>query len=100
SVFEEAARRPRAAIEIPCLRLSGCGFGRQVHVAELLISTHCTPDAACAHMLPGAVRPRVVAEFAGARDYVERPPQRARAHVERADISRERDRKSTRLNSS
>src|SRR5437016_10995814 len=64
-----------------------------VNDTALFVDREFAPDIRSADALPGILRPRIIPEFAGARNGVEGPHQ-----LPCYDI--ERDRKSTRLNSS
>ena len=52
-----------------------------------LVERHPRPAVGAAAVLPGVLRPGVVAELAGMRDGVKRPAQGAGAHVVRADVA-------------
>ena len=69
-----------AAVEVGRRRLN-----RQIHEAEFLVGGDLGPHARVAVHGPRVVFPRVVAEFTGPRNRVERPEQLAGARVEGAD---------------
>ena len=77
---EEVVAGPEAAVEIGARRLD-----RQVREAELFVGGNLIPDTGVAGDRPRFVQPRVVAEFAGTRNRVERPQPLSGAHVEPAD---------------
>src|SRR5262245_7223233 len=78
TVGEEIVAGPMAAVEI-----RGRRFNRQVHEAELFVNGHLIPDAYVAIEGPGVFLPRVVPEFPGPWNRVERPDLSTAADVER-----------------
>src|SRR5262249_43269955 len=76
---EEVVAGTMAAVEIGRRR-----FDRQIHQAEIFIDGDLRPHAGVPVYRPRLVLPRVVPEFAGARDRVERAHLLAGLHVERA----------------
>ena len=77
---EEVVAGTMAAVEI-----GGGRLDRQVRETELFVDRNLIPDADVAVDRPRIVQPRVVAEFAGPRNRVERPQPLAGAHVEGLD---------------
>ncbi len=63
-------------------------FPGNVSDAALLIDRHLIPVVNAAHRFPGVRRPGVVAEFAGMRNYVERPHELARDERPRRECRR------------
>ena len=62
--------------------------GRHIDEAPRLVERHPGPAVGAAAVLPGALRPRGVPEFARMRNGVEGPAQRARPHVVGANVTR------------
>ena len=83
ALAEETVARLVAAPEVV-----GCALDGEIDHAQLGIGRHHRPDGCCAKVLPAVILPRVVAEFAGARNRVEGPQALAGADVEAAHIAR------------
>src|SRR5207244_7587507 len=80
---EKAITGPMAAIQIIGRRLD-----RQVHVPEILVRGHRTPDTRLSRVAPGFVLPGVVTELARPWDGVEDPDALAAPRVKAAHMAR------------
>ena len=65
------------ALAIRAIKIVASGTQREVSDAALLVDGHLIPVVNAAHRFPGIRRPRVVSEFTGMRDHMERPHQLA-----------------------
>ena len=72
---------------VPVVRGSPEG---QIGEAQLFVDAHQGPDVGVAGVLPRALFPGLVTDFARLRHRVERPQLLAGAHVEAADVTRRR----------
>ena len=64
--------------------------GGRVDNSACLVDGELAPDIRSAHAIAGILRPRVIPEFTGARNGMERPGEISRANIKCADIARRR----------
>ena len=84
---DEAVREQVVADSIAAVEIRRGRTGRHEDDAGRFVERHARPAVRAAVIGPGVLRPRAVAGFAGMRNRVERPPQRARPRIVGADVA-------------
>ena len=84
---EQAVAEQVRADAVGAVEIVGRRAGREVGDAALLVDGDLAPGVGAADVLPGVLRPGVVAELARMRNGVERPDQLAGEDVVRAEIA-------------